>query len=95
MTPEKVKEVTAKYRRDLSDHLLSVSLDFDLRILVHCNWMLNEIDTFINKNEIEKAMRWLGFVQGCFWSVGFRSIDDMRDDNREEDTGKSSSHKSQ
>jgi len=32
--------------------------------------------------DLEKAMRWLGFIQGVLWSTGTRSIDEMREDNR-------------
>ncbi len=31
--------------------------------------------------DLEKAMRWLGFVQGVLWSTGVRTIDQMRKDN--------------
>jgi hypothetical protein len=30
---------------------------------------------------MEKAMRWLGFIQGVLWSTGVRTIDQMREDN--------------
>jgi len=31
---------------------------------------------------VEKAMRWLGFIQGGLWSQGFYSIEDMKNHNR-------------
>lgn len=31
---------------------------------------------------VEKAMRWLGFIQGCLWMVGEKTVDEMREDNR-------------
>lgn len=60
--------------------------------LDHLRWMCDEIQTFLSNSQPfetdtsisnrEKAMRWLGFVQGAFSSMGVRSIEDMRDDNR-------------
>lgn len=50
--------------------------------LRHAAWMCRETMTFTEENEIEKAMRWLGFIQGVFAVYGYRSIDEMRDDNR-------------
>ncbi len=32
--------------------------------------------------KIEKAMRWLGFMQGTLWLAGAKSIETMREDNR-------------
>jgi len=60
--------------------------------LDHLRWMCDEIPGFCQNGQPfetdssisgrEKAMRWLGFVQGAFSSMGVRSIEDMRDDNR-------------
>ncbi len=33
-----------------------------------------------------KFNRWLGFLQGIFWSLGEFSLDDMRDHNRPKET---------
>jgi hypothetical protein len=29
----------------------------------------------------DKFNRWLGFVQGCFWNLGERTLNEMREDN--------------
>ena len=47
----------------------------------HLAWMLEEIINMPD-DKFEKANRWLGFVQGGMWSLGLRSVDEMRDDNR-------------
>jgi hypothetical protein len=49
--------------------------------LCHCKWMLAEIPKFLEENQ-EKAMRWIGFVQGVFWSNGIYSVYEMREHNR-------------
>jgi hypothetical protein len=36
----------------------------------------------IDSNETEKAMRWLGFIQGVLWMESIYSIDEMREHNR-------------
>lgn len=48
----------------------------------HLLWMCDEAERFMEIGEREKAMRWVGFVQGTFWILGLRSIDAMREDVR-------------
>lgn len=48
----------------------------------HLLWMCDEAARFLESGEREKAMRWVGFVQGTFWILGLRSIDAMREDVR-------------
>ena len=53
--------------------------------LSHLAWMCAEIKRFAETNqqkELEKAFRWLGFVQGVLWDLPWRSIGTMRADNR-------------
>lgn len=51
----------------------------------HALWMCHEIQKMVNgeppQKKRDKAMRWLGFVQGVLWSRGIYSIDDMRSHN--------------
>jgi len=44
--------------------------------------MLGTIPSLMDGGRRDKAMRWLGFVQGYLWSIGAAEIDDMKDDNR-------------
>ena len=56
----------------------------------HLLWMCGEAKKFLDhvagdkddRGIIEKAMRWLGFIQGGLWSAGLFSIDQMKDHNR-------------
>jgi len=53
--------------------------------LAHCFWMLGEIEGFLQKEDIEytkKAHRWIGFIQGVFWSHQVFSIEHMMSDNK-------------
>jgi len=62
----------------------------------HARWMCQEIPRFLPSHnafiepppdpkecqaKLEKAMRWLGFIQGVLWATGVRTIDEMRADN--------------
>lgn len=46
----------------------------------HIEWMLKEIPKIEDK---EKQARWIGFVQGHYWSMGTFTIDEMREHVRE------------
>lgn len=48
----------------------------------HLLWMCHEATAFMKAGYREKAMRWLGFIQGAFWAHGLRSVDEMKEDNR-------------
>jgi hypothetical protein len=54
--------------------------------LNHCLWMLGEIRGMLDQEPGEeaprKAERWLCFIQGVFWVNGYRTINEMREDNR-------------
>lgn len=57
--------------------------------LNHLLWMCEETRKFIaplameaTQGDREKAMRWLGFIQGVLWTSGVYSIEDMKNHNR-------------
>lgn len=47
----------------------------------HVLWMCNEIKTIAPK-DMEKACRWLGFIQGVLWVRGTYTISEMREHTR-------------
>lgn len=57
----------------------------------HLHWMCIEAQRALQENldnfpeatssAIDKAMRWLGFIQGCFFCLGTFSLEDMKRDN--------------
>lgn len=47
----------------------------------HVLWMIDEIDRMVDAGRLEKAFRWLGFVQGWLWATERRTIDVLRRDN--------------
>lgn len=49
--------------------------------LNHALYMVEKMPA-IYKDDPEKAMRWLGFVQGVFYMTGYMRIEQMKADNR-------------
>lgn len=45
----------------------------------HLAWMCSESIRFVQKGEIEKAHRWLGFIQGVLWKEGAFTLNDLRE----------------
>jgi hypothetical protein len=54
--------------------------------LGHLLWMFHTIPVFLAEGRREKAMRWLGFLQGSAWTLRVRSIEAMKRDNMPEDS---------
>jgi hypothetical protein len=93
MTADKVLAVLTEYRtilkswrakpvRDTGYILKGEPLDPTGRRLNHLAWMVEETYNIVNTGKLEKAFRWLGFIQGGLWCHGIRSIDQMREDNK-------------
>ena len=88
MTAEKLLEVISKYRREFERcETPKWKFPFDQKPaspkhkMAHCHSMLDEMEAFIKEGKIEKTMRWLGFIQGCFWTDGYNTLDELRADN--------------
>ena len=88
----KILEVINLYRKHFEEQDIGKS-DFPLNLilnssnngLVHCHCMLEKMEKFVKEGRIEKAFRWLGFVQGCLWSAGHYSLEDLMDHSRPRD----------
>jgi hypothetical protein len=50
--------------------------------LAHLRFMCEEAQKFVDQGRIEKAMRWLGFLQGVLWARGFYSLDDLKNHSK-------------
>jgi len=48
----------------------------------HILYMLHEIPKFIEAGRKEKAMRWLGFIQGWMWCEDIYEIKDFKNHNK-------------
>lgn len=47
----------------------------------HMKWMVEEATRLVREGHREKAMRWLGFIQGGLWVMGLSSIEESRQAN--------------
>jgi len=85
----KILEVINIYRKHFAEKGIGI-MDFshgeiprfEYEILAHCHGMLDKMEGFIKEGRIEKAFRWLGFIQGCLWSTGQYSLEDLKNHNR-------------
>lgn len=89
MTEAQLQQVCQKYRTRLQRvkpqcHNLEQIAGELADLYAHVCWMLPEIPKLYAAGKVEKAMRWLGFVQGVLWSCKLYSIQEMAEDNRGE-----------
>lgn len=96
MTPEKLKSVFAQYRTILDHEYPTIEpvqlsegrSQLSTRFLgweecaAHYKFMCDEAQRFVDAGRIEKAMRWLGFLQGAFWRCGRFNLDDLKNHSR-------------
>jgi hypothetical protein len=82
MTPLQLLNLTVAYRDSLTVDSVKANPQTKAgefgRQLQHCGWMLDQMVGLIRNNEIEKAHRWLGFVQGTLWVLRIYSIDELK-----------------
>jgi hypothetical protein len=63
------------------DATLLLDFDADTAYLIAGNralWCAEEGIKLVDEGRREKAMRWLGFVQGVCYALGYASIDDLK-----------------
>lgn len=82
MTDEKVLEVVDGYREILLKRGNVRVRNFEVPNENHLLWMCDQFRDFLREGRREKAMRWLGFIQGAFWVLGLRSVEEMKNDNK-------------
>lgn len=74
MTEEKILEVLDLYERGTA--ILSDSYS------QHLCQMVPQMREFLADGQREKAMRWLGFMQGAFWVRGTYTIEELMAHNK-------------
>lgn len=93
MTDDKVLEVVAtidarlaktgaKPKRHASVLLLGIP---KRRALDHLRHVCEQIPVFIREGRREKAMRWLGFLQGAVWAFGWYTVEQLGEMNMPSD----------
>jgi hypothetical protein len=91
MTKEQVQKVLGQYEKQLRELGYKPNRTTDSDIAGHAIrtehilWMCVEAqDVILKADKLDKAMRWLGFVQCGLWLLGFRTIEEMKHDNMPE-----------
>ncbi len=51
-------------------------------VIGHVRSMIPRIREFVEQGRIEKAFRWLGFVQCAFWGLGIFTLNELKNHNR-------------
>jgi hypothetical protein len=89
MKTEKIVEVLSAYRKELAGvGIGSCQLENYDEIpeeevaLRHITWMCEQAIEFAETGRLEKANRWLGFIQGTLWLTGRHAVSSMREHNR-------------
>lgn len=88
MMKERVVSVLLMYGDTLSQHGFtperhtSEELPTGKQRGQHLAWMCVEAVKIAEEDRTEKAMRWLDFIQGALWADGYRSVEDMKKDNK-------------
>jgi hypothetical protein len=87
MTPEKVLEALDACERTLEHHAPhkfphGKMLPARDEALAHCKAMIPQMRKFVAEGQMEKAFRWLGFVQCALWMGGIHSIETLKAMNR-------------
>ena len=87
MTNEQVVELCKLYKKEFfpkSEYCAEIGSEKRTTedTLSHCGYMCDKIISGELKDNIEKTMRWLGFIQGSLWSLGLCSISDMKTHNK-------------
>ena len=92
MTKEKLKSMFQGYREHLDDlypkvsprSLTEVESQFSVGSLsridttAHFKHMCDMGQTFVDQDRVDKAMRWLGFMQGAFWMDDVFTLDELK-----------------
>lgn len=54
----------------------------DQERLEHVRWMCHQVHEFVDVGLIDKANRWIGFIQGVLLRVGLFTLEELKDHNR-------------
>ena len=96
MTPEKVSQLMVSYRAKLDelcpaivpkqfDEESSFALAHELKSatrVAHYKFMCVEIPRLMEAGTVDKAMRWLGFLQGVMWRRNLFTLNELKEQSR-------------
>ena len=89
MTAEKLQKIIGIYRDKFNecgitgaDYIHGELLDSPENGLAHCYGMLEKMEGFIKERRMDKAYRWLGFIQGVLWSHRVYTLVELKNHSR-------------
>jgi hypothetical protein len=93
MTREDIKYLIGIYKIIFRDYTpkkinenMYISFDVNKEIVFsHLRYMMDEIDRFVDEGRLDKAFRWLGFIQGVLFYKGYYSLHDLKLHNKPKD----------
>jgi hypothetical protein len=101
MTKEKLKSIFQKYYEHMRDTTTALPLQMgeryahykchhisNLTQVSHLLFMCLEAQKFVDEGRIEKAMRWLGFLQGVFWGDDEFTLEQLKNHSRPDEETK-------
>jgi hypothetical protein len=56
-------------------------------VVAHLKFMCEEAARHVDAGRVDKAMRWLGFLQGVLWKSDLCTLDDLKNHSRPDGTG--------
>jgi len=87
MTNEKILEVLDFYDNYIRRKLITEKECFfsqNLALYNHILQMIPKMKQFISEGRWEKLMRWLGFIQGVFYTIRDFDLESLKNHNRQD-----------
>ena len=93
MTKDKLREIVEQYKKIFADtgyppkqmgNYSWTAWKVD-QAIAHAHWMVYEIEILVGKDKIDEAIRWLGFIQGCLFAMGMRTLNQLSNDSCPDD----------
>ena len=91
MTTEKLREALLACESIISGQGITMAIrdinaDTRVRRLSHLLWLARNGLQLVEEDRREKAMRWLGFLQGALWAFELVSVEELKNMNRPDDS---------
>jgi len=80
----KPKKAEEDVRIEIYDDIDGFGYEEEKDIFAHLLYMLNEMGKFIDEGRTEKFHRWLGFIQGVCWVLGYQNLEELKNLNKPE-----------
>lgn len=69
-------------RADVTERYSKLNVTEQMVKLSHVWWAVRQCKEFVEAYRLDKAFRWLGFIQGALWYHGIYSIEELANHNK-------------